>query len=87
MVKRFYETSSNTVIIKITDTGCGIPDKLMDTLFTPYVTSKEQGTGLGLSVVKSIVEKHGGIISVKNNSDEGTTFTIRLPGKQSDLDK
>ena len=87
MVETFYETSANTVVIKITDTGCGIPDKLLDTLFTPYVTSKEQGTGLGLSVVKSIVEKHGGIISVKSDPGEGTTFTIRLPGKQSELDK
>jgi len=86
MVETFYETSANTVVIKITDTGCGIPDKLLDTLFTPYVTSKEQGTGLGLSVVKSIVEKHGGIISVKSDPGEGTTFTIRLPGKQSDMD-
>ena len=86
-VETFYETYANTIVIKITDTGCGIPDKLMDTLFTPYVTSKEQGTGLGLSVVKSIVEKHGGIISVKSNPDEGTTFTIRLPAKHSDLDK
>jgi signal transduction histidine kinase len=85
MVETFYETSANTVVIKITDTGCGIPDKLLDTLFTPYVTSKEQGTGLGLSVVKSIVEKHGGIISVKSDPGEGTTFTIRLPGKQPDL--
>ena len=87
MVETFYETYANTIVIKITDTGCGITDKLMDTLFTPYVTSKEQGTGLGLSVVKSIVEKHGGKISVKSNPDEGTTFTIRLPGKHSDPDK
>ncbi len=86
LVETFYETYANTIVIKVTDTGCGIPDKLMDTLFTPYVTSKEQGTGLGLSVVKSIVEKHGGKISVKSDPDEETTFTIRLPGKQSDPD-
>jgi len=87
VVETFFETYENTIVIKVTDTGCGIPDELMDTLYTPYVTSKEQGTGLGLSVVKSIVEKHAGIISVKSNPDEGTTFTIRLPAKQSDPDK
>lgn len=87
MVETFYETYANTIVIKISDTGCGIPDSLMDTLFTPYVTSKEQGTGLGLSVVQSIVEKHGGNISVKSIPDEGTTFTIRLPAKHSDPDK
>ena len=87
MVETYYETYANAIVIKISDTGCGIPDGLMDTLFTSYVTSKEQGTGLGLSVVKSIVEKHGGKISVKSNPDERTTFTIRLPAKQSKLNE
>ena len=84
-VETSFETYANTVVIKISDTGCGISDPLLDTLFTPYVTSKEQGTGLGLSVVKSIVEKHGGKINVSSNLNEGTTFTIRLPAKLSDM--
>ena len=87
MIETFYETYANTIVIKITDTGCGIPDELMDTLFTPYVTSKEQGTGLGLCVVKSIVEKYGGKITVKSKPNEGTTFTIRLQAHDSDLPK
>ena len=87
MIETFYETYANTIVIKITDTGCGIPDELMDTLFTPYVTSKEQGTGLGLCVVRSIVEKHGGKISVKSKPNEGTTFTIRLQAHDSDPPK
>ena len=84
MVETFYETYTDTVVVRITDTGCGISEESMDTLFTPYVTSKEQGTGLGLCVVKNIVEKHGGKISVSSKPDAGTTFTIRLPAKHSD---
>ena len=84
MIKTFYETYADSVVIRIIDTGCGISEEYMDTLFTPYVTSKEQGTGLGLCVVKNIVEKHGGKINVMSKPNAGTTFTIRLPAKHSD---
>lgn len=65
--------------IELQDTGCGIPDAIRSRLFEPFVTAgKPHGTGLGLAVVKRIIEDHGGDISVASSS-AGTTFTIRLP--------
>ncbi|MDE1769780.1 MAG: sensor histidine kinase [Thaumarchaeota archaeon] len=65
-------------IIKIIDSGKGIPVDLLSTIFEPLVTTKQKGTGLGLVSCKNIVERHNGSISAKNNP---TTFTIRLPKK------
>ena len=72
-------SDAKTVVIKIKDTGCGIPQGSLQTLFTPYYTSKKNGTGLGLAVVKSIVEKHEGKISVESQSGKGATFMVTLP--------
>lgn len=67
--------------IELQDTGCGIPEEIRSRLFEPFVTAgKPHGTGLGLAVVKRIVEDHGGEIGVVS-SPAGTTFTIRLPLK------
>ena len=70
-----YETKKQ-VIIEIIDTGNGIPEEIMSQLFTKNISTKEFGTGLGTLLAKSIIESHGGTISVKNNP---TTFTIKLP--------
>jgi signal transduction histidine kinase len=67
------------VRIHIMDTGCGIPPENMDELFTPFFTTKEEGSGLGLSVVHGIVNEHGGDIDVRSRLGEGTTFTVTLP--------
>lgn len=69
----------NTVVIKISDTGCGIPCELLPTIFNPFVTYKKDGTGLGLSICQQIVKAHGGIISVESVVDEGTCFWVFLP--------
>ena len=61
--------------IKIKDSGPGISDENMDKIFEPMFTTKTTGTGLGLLICKSIVEQHGGEISVTNKP---TTFTITL---------
>lgn len=66
------------VVIEIQDNGIGISDDLLLRLFEPLMTSKLQGTGLGLSSCKNIIEQHGGTITVRNNP---TTFTIKLPRK------
>ncbi len=77
------QSDQNGVVVRIIDNGVGIPEQLRDRLFNPFVTTKEEsGTGLGLWVSRSIVEKHGGSIRLdgstsKNNS--GTTVTIFLP--------
>ncbi|MCG8633529.1 MAG: response regulator [Desulfobacterales bacterium] len=74
------------VCLEITDTGCGIKKKYLDTIFDPYFTTKEQGegTGLGLSVVHGIVKSHGGIIDVASKEDQGTAFTVLLPLHEDD---
>ena len=64
------------IVVEIEDNGVGIPNELLPRLFEPLVTTKLQGTGLGLSTCKNIVEQHGGTINVTNNP---TTFTIYLP--------
>jgi len=69
------------IIIKISDTGKGIPEEIKPKLFTPLVTSKAKGQGLGLAVVKRLVEALGGSITFESQLDKGTTFTIRLPVK------
>ncbi|WP_010190557.1 sensor histidine kinase [Candidatus Nitrosarchaeum limnium] len=68
--------SQDDVLVEIEDSGSGVPDSILEKIFEPLFTTKQVGTGLGLSSCKSIVEAHGGKISVRNNP---TTFTIRLP--------
>ncbi len=65
--------------ISIADTGTGIPEEQMDELFSPYVSTKPDGTGIGLSISHRIVAAHGGKIDAANNSDGGATFAFTLP--------
>lgn len=71
--------SEAALVIEIKDTGQGIPEENLGTVFDPYFTTKSQGTGLGLAVVRKIVEGHGGTVDVASAVDIGTTFTISLP--------
>ena len=72
-----FWNSVATVIIR--DTGNGIPKKLQKTIFTPGVTTKKRGWGLGLSLAKRIVEQyHGGNLSLVESSEKGTVFEIQL---------
>jgi len=65
--------------VVVSDTGPGIPPEVRDRLFTPFVTTKARGTGLGLSTVKRIVEAHHGQIQVESPADGGTRIMVRLP--------
>jgi signal transduction histidine kinase len=68
------------VEITITDHGRGIPDSIRNTLFEPFVSfGKENGTGLGLTVVQKIVQDHGGEVMIERSSPQGTVFRITLP--------
>jgi signal transduction histidine kinase len=71
--------------IEIEDTGSGIPSELMDRLFEPFVTGKEHGYGLGLSISRRIVKEHGGIISAVNRPEGGAIFTVELPSGVTEL--
>lgn len=67
------------VMIKVTDTGEGIPPDIIDNIFEPFFSTKEEGTGLGLSISYSIIQQHGGDIAVESTCGQGTTFTVSLP--------
>ena len=69
------------VLIEIVDTGSGLTPEECERLFTPYYTTKQHGTGLGLAVVQSVISDHGGTISVESEAGVGTTFRIELPIK------
>jgi two-component system, sporulation sensor kinase E len=74
----------NEVLVRVSDTGTGIPEDIMDKIFEPYFTTKPFGTGLGLTIVFKIVKEHLGDISVASREGEGTTFTISLPVPQKE---
>jgi nitrogen fixation/metabolism regulation signal transduction histidine kinase len=65
--------------LEISDTGTGLTAEERDRIFTPYYTTKQHGTGLGLAVVQSVVSDHRGTISVNSETGRGTTFIIDLP--------
>ena len=69
------------VILRVSDTGAGIPAAVLPHIFEPFFTTKEigRGTGLGLSMVHGIVEQHGGWVSVESRVDEGSSFIVHLP--------
>jgi signal transduction histidine kinase len=71
-----------TVLITITDTGCGIPEGIRTKVFDPFFTTKEvgRGTGQGLAIARSVVvERHKGSLTFESEVGQGTTFCIRLP--------
>ena len=70
---------SDLVKITVSDNGVGIPEEKIGKIFVPYFTTKSTGTGLGLAMVKQIVENHGGTIDFESKVGEGTTFYIELP--------
>ncbi|MGM0432107.1 MAG: transporter substrate-binding domain-containing protein [Spirochaetota bacterium] len=71
------------VHITVTDTGIGIPEKILDRVFDPFFTTKQEGNGLGLATCYSIISKHQGTIYASSIPGEGTTFHIYLPKAQS----
>ena len=70
---------SNDIVITVTDTGAGIPDKIKQKLFTPFFTTKSKGQGLGLAVVKRMIEALNGTVTFESVEGNGTTFIVRLP--------
>jgi len=75
------ERAGESLLLKISDTGCGITQEVQKRIFDPFFTTKEigKGTGLGLSVIYRIIQSHQGNVSVDSDHGLGTTFTITLP--------
>jgi two-component system nitrogen regulation sensor histidine kinase NtrY len=71
-----HRNQNNQLVLQIIDNGKGIPDELMDKIFVPFFTTKEKGSGIGLSISRQIVQLHGGIISVKSTPLIETCFEI-----------
>jgi len=73
------QADSNMIEIRVTDTGSGIAPEIAGQLFQPFVTTKRQGMGVGLSISRTIIEAHGGTIAVRANPEGGTIFALTLP--------
>jgi len=70
------------VQLAVEDTGCGIPEDIRARIFSPFFTTKQNGTGLGLSVTRKIVEDHGGAVRIESQPGSGTRFTLTLPSRK-----
>lgn len=71
------------VMVDIADTGIGIPANIIDNIFDPYFSTKKEGSGLGLSICHSIIDKHEGHIAVRSEQGKGTVFTFYLPAVEA----
>jgi GAF domain-containing protein len=72
-------TAGKWVMISVADTGGGIPQEILGEMFNPFFTTKEVGTGLGLTLIRRIVRAHGGHVEVDNRPGKGATFRLWLP--------
>jgi PAS domain S-box-containing protein len=79
LVVRTTAIDESYVRIEVQDSGTGIAEEKLEAIFDPFITSKPEGLGMGLSICRSIIGRHGGTISAANNPDHGAKFTITLP--------
>ena len=74
-------TENEQVLVTVSDTGVGLPAEQGDQIFKAFFTTKPHGTGMGLSISRSIVESHGGRLWAADNSPRGASFHLNLPAK------
>ncbi len=79
LVVRTSSNDTSNVLVEVQDSGTGITADKLGSIFDPFITSKPEGLGMGLSICRAIIERHGGTISAANNPDRGATFSITLP--------
>jgi PAS domain S-box-containing protein len=79
LVIRTKSIDESIVLVQVQDNGTGIAAEKLESIFDPFITSKPDGLGMGLSICRSIIDRHGGTISATNNPDGGATFSITLP--------
>jgi signal transduction histidine kinase len=74
-------TAEQCLVVEVEDTGCGMSEEVQERMFTPFFTTKdpEQGLGLGMDIVKQVIERHQGKIAVRSVLEEGSCFTLRFP--------
>ena len=74
------------VLVSVSDTGVGLPADKLDQIFMSFFTTKSGGTGMGLSISRTILESHGGRLWATNNDGRGATFQFTLPIEAHDFD-
>lgn len=79
LIVRTNAIDQSNVLTEVQDSGTGIAAEQLASIFDPFITSRPEGLGMGLSICRSIIERHGGTISAANNPDRGATFSITLP--------
>jgi signal transduction histidine kinase len=75
------QAANGELVISVSDTGVGLPSQQKDQLFNAFFTTKLHGTGMGLSISRSIVESHGGRLWAADNSPRGASFHFTMPTK------
>ena len=86
-VRSSFESKSNHVVLRISDTGPGIPDEIQDKMFEPFFTTKKTGTGLGLAIAYGIMERHKGSLKVESAPGRGTTIVVILSTDVAAIDE
>jgi len=81
---RIAQDDNGDTVLSIIDTGQGIEADMIERIFTPFVTTKASGTGLGLPKVFSILENHDGRVECLSEKDAGTTFNLYIPAHGGD---
>jgi two-component system nitrogen regulation sensor histidine kinase NtrY len=82
IVLRAIRNAQNEILVQVIDNGAGIPTEHLDSIFIPFFTTKRNGTGVGLSVSRQIVQLNGGLISVRSVPGQGCVFTLKFPESQ-----
>lgn len=83
-IRFHFEETPETAVVRLTDTGSGIPPEVQESLFRPFFTLKSRGTGLGLPICKKIMEVHGGSIGISSEVGVGTVVKLTFPKGQAD---
>jgi signal transduction histidine kinase len=77
-----HHGNQSDAVLRVSDSGPGVPPENREKIFQPFFTSKDEGTGLGLSISRRIVSEHGGTLELDTASNAGATFIISLPLKE-----
>ena len=84
-VLQSQRNGNSGIEVRLKDTGPGVPAGMREQIFNPFVTTKDTGVGLGLSIVSKIVDEHHGVIRLENTPGEGTCFVLFLPAEEETL--